>query len=361
MDAARARSRCCASRCSCVITSGARAMISWADAHAGPPPWQPSCMADLEIDLTAADRRVRGDQDAWASCSPSRRSGACRGLYLPETADAAASCCTPGHPRTRQRYTAGHELGHHVFDHAAEIDVDLEDALRRGDVERWPDHEKEAEAFGAWFLMPRRLICARTAGTRHRPRREIRSMSTRCRCGSALATPRRRASSRVVRLVELAEADRWAKVQPRAIKQALAGDMVPDDMRNDVWWLDARHNRHPIDARPGDRLVLTLDEIPATGYSWRFSELAGGCACSPTPTRTTGSPSSRTPPAPRKSSWEADMPRSMMLEIDPLAPGSVQRLALIKDQEWRPGVPIRRVRAAGFDQPPAHRHPGARG
>lgn len=313
-------------------------MISWGDAHVRAAAAAAELQADLSIDLTRpvdvfdAIRRL-GLVLAFAPL------GEVSGLYLPEH-PTPGILLHSGHPRTRQRYTAGHELGHHVFHHAAEVDIDLEDALQRGNVDRWPDHEKEAEAFGAWFLMPRRLI---RQGLRDlgidRPSDPLDVYALSLWLGTSYTATARQLAA--VRLVDSGESERWAKVQPRAVKQALAGEMVPDDLHNDVWWLDARHHRQPIDARPGDRLIVTLDEIPGSGYTWRFTE-------QPQVLRLLADSYT--------DSWEPDLnaqpggaahdlvgapqPRSLALEIDPLATLGIHRLALTKDQPWQPDTSV---------------------
>src|SRR5262249_55984671 len=77
-------------------------------------------------------------------------------------------------------------------------------------------------------------------------------------------------------LADRVTADTWARIPPRAVKRSLVGDLAPDDLRNDVWWLRLGQDVEQVEARPGDRLVLTLDETPATGYSWDFQELSPG-------------------------------------------------------------------------------------
>ncbi|MEV1173393.1 ImmA/IrrE family metallo-endopeptidase [Nonomuraea sp. NPDC049784] len=58
-----------------------------------------------------------------------------------------------------QRHTAAHELGHHRLGHCSAYDQELDRATRWGDG-TWPDEEKIAEAFAAWFLMPRPSVRA---------------------------------------------------------------------------------------------------------------------------------------------------------------------------------------------------------
>jgi Zn-dependent peptidase ImmA (M78 family) len=198
------------------------------------------------------------------------------GIYLRPKEGPPGILIHEGHPRTKQRYTGGHELGHHVFEHTSEVDGDLETELRRGQQERWPDDEKVAESFGAWFLMPRKLVKnALTELDIERPRVALDVYALSLWLGTSYTATARHLPA--LRLATKARADEWAAIAPRELKHQLAGDLVPDDMQNDVWWLDERHNGLEIDTRPGDRLILTLREIPSSGISWRLTELPEGC------------------------------------------------------------------------------------
>jgi hypothetical protein len=309
-------------------------MISWGDAHVRAAAAAAELHADLGIELARpvdvfdAIKRV-GLVLGFAPL------GKVSGLYLPRLPEQPSPgiLLHSGHPRTRQRYTAGHELGHHVFEHAAEVDLDIENALRRSDVERWPDHEKEAEAFGAQFLMPRRLIrqALHDLGIDH-PRDPLDVYALSLWLGTSYTATARQLAA--VRLVDRSIADRWARVEPRAVKSALAGEMVPDDLHNDVWWLDARHNRQPVEARPGDRLVVTLDEIPSSGYSWRFIEQPPDLRLLADSYEDDWEPELSSNPAPDEELAGDAHPRSLVLEIAPDADRGVHRVALIKDQPW---------------------------
>lgn len=327
-------------------------MITWAEAHTRAAAAAAELQADLNIDLT---RPVDvfdavGRLGLVLAFAPL---GKVSGLYLPRQASPGILLHS-GHPRTRQRYTAGHELGHHVFGHAAEIDADLELALRRGDVDRWPDHEKEAEAFGAWFLMPRRLI-------RHAlkeldipiPRDPLDVYALSLWLGTSYTATARQLAA--VRMVDFDQAEVWARVEPRTIKRALAGDMVPDDLHNDVLWRDARHNRQPVDARPGDRLVITLDETPSSGFSWRFDERPDDLRVLADSYEDDWEPQLAT------AALDGDhelvggpQPRSLVLEIAPEAERGVHRLALVKDQPWDPGPPSDDFEMLVSVNPPLH-------
>jgi Zn-dependent peptidase ImmA (M78 family) len=327
-------------------------MISWGDAHTRAAAAASELQADLNIDLTRPVD-VFGAVQRLGLVLAFAPLGRVSGLYLPEP-PTPGILLHSGHPRTRQRYTAGHELGHHVFEHAAEVDIDLEGALQRGDVDRWPDHEKEAEAFGAWFLMPRRLIRQglRDLGIGEKPSDPLDVYALSLWLGTSYTATARQLAA--VRLVDYEDSERWAKVQPRTVKQALAGEMVPDDLHNDVWWLDARHHRQPIDARPGDRLVITLDEIPGSGFTWRFAEQPHELRLLADSYADAWEPDLSAPPTSDGELVGGPHPRSLALEIDPAATLGVHRLALTKDQPWRPGSVVDEFELLLSVNPPLH-------
>jgi len=242
-------------------------VITWTDAHQRAAVLASQVHADLHIDLTKpVDVFTAAEQLglvlAFTDLGPTS------GIYIPG-GRSSGILVHSGHPRTRQRYTAGHELGHHMFGHALEADIDFEGELRRN-MQGFPDHEKEAEAFGAWFLMPRRLMRAGLAElgieTVESPF-DVYSLSLWLGT-SYTATARQLGTTR---LITNAQADRWAQIAPKAVKSALAGRHAPDDLRNDVWWLDAEMSVRHIEARPGDRLVVTAAEVPSSGFVWRVA------------------------------------------------------------------------------------------
>lgn len=314
-------------------------MTTWSEANTRAAVKAGEIHGDLDLDLTQPIDvfRVVRELGLVLAFAPL---GNISGAYLAGP-PSAGIVLHEGHPRTRQRYTAGHELGHHVFEHATAVDGEFEPSLLRADSERWPSHEKEAEAFAAWFLMPRKLL---RSGLRHlgieRPRDPYHVYALSLWLGTSYTATARQLA--VTRLVDRREADEWAQIPPRNLKQALAGEMAPDDLRNDVWWLDGRHHMQPVDARPGDRIVLTLPEIPSSGFSWRVTSM---------PTQMRILADSYT------DRWEPDFAlqatdddagpdphelagggpsRSFVLEIDPDAQKSVDHLALVKAQEWDP-------------------------
>lgn len=264
--------------------------------------------------------------------------GKVAGVYLP--GPRPGIMLHQGHPRTRQRYSAGHELGHHVFGHAAEVDLTPQQSLLRAEGENWPAHEKEAEAFAAWFLMPRRLMksgLSQLGISRPRDPYEVYALSLWLGT-SYTATARQLA---VTRLVDERKAAEWSQIPPANLKRALAGEMAPDDLRNDVWLLDRRNHLQPVDARPGDRLVLTLPEIPSSGFSWRFSAKPKEMSVLADSYSDIWEPDFNFESGAERSNDGEELAggnqgRSFVLEIDADALQGIEHLALVKSQEWDP-------------------------
>lgn len=129
------------------------------------------------------------------------------------------------------------------------------------------------------------------------------------------------------------------------IKLALAAGYALDDLQNDVRWLDHASNRHPVDVRPGDRLVLTLDEIPSSGHSWRFPELPEGFVVLADsyddrwePQLAQESPVEQDPG--RDEIAGDSSSRSFAIDITPAVPGGIYPLMLVKDRPWTSDDPI---------------------
>jgi hypothetical protein len=248
-------------------------MISWADAnrHAGVQAGQLLGRLDIDLDRPVDVFEVIRRMGLVLAFAPL---GNVSGLYLPGGATPGI-LIHEGHPRTRQRYTAAHELGHHVFEHATTIDFDLEAGLQRGRGEGWPDHEKEAEAFAAFFLMPRQLVRAglQALGI-EKPASPLDAYALSLWLGTSYTATAYQLA--LLQFVAREVSDAWAKIPPAQVKRSLAGAYVPDDLRNDVWLLDGTHNHRRLEARPGDRVVLTLEENASTGFSWEWPEQATG-------------------------------------------------------------------------------------
>lgn len=187
------------------------------------------------------------------------------GAYIAEPDATPGIIVNSNHPLGKQRLSAAHELGHFSLKHKTTLDVDL-----FGDGPRPPGHgddEKLAEQFALWFLMPHRLL---DASMKAMQIDEVRTPEEVYRLALHMGTSYE-ATSR--HLVNAKRAKRPAmqaaqKIKPATIKRGLAGDFMPPDARNDVHLLNASENGTSRIVRPGDRILLTLSEMPTTGYVW---------------------------------------------------------------------------------------------
>jgi Zn-dependent peptidase ImmA (M78 family) len=172
------------------------------------------------------------------------------------------------HPLARQRYTAAHEFGHHVFEHETSVDPWMEPLSRWGGTAHWTDQEKQAEAFAAWFLMPRQLVLESLRQLRiSRPESPEDVYALALRLGTSYEATARHLPN--LRLASRQQRDRWLKTQLAKVKVALAAGAPPESLRNDVWRLDERDDSTVIFVRVGDRLVIDLEDVPSSGYLWR--------------------------------------------------------------------------------------------
>jgi Zn-dependent peptidase ImmA (M78 family) len=179
-------------------------------------------------------------------------------LYLPSIRSSrAGALVNDQHPLALQRYSGGHELGHHRFDHGAQIDTAVELRLSGQTL---PAHEMLAEAFAAWFLMPpeRADVIAEALGV-ERPTTPLDVYAMALRFGTSY-------SATCVHLPSLKRATtvdvrQWQRLALKTIKQALTPTAPPGGWANDVWALSMRDAAEPLVVRAGDRLLFDEAEI----------------------------------------------------------------------------------------------------
>lgn len=174
------------------------------------------------------------------------------GVYFAEPDDGPAVLLNASLNVITQRHTAAHELGHHLFGHRTAADQDIDPALRWGDGS-WPEEEKLAEAFAAWFLMPRpavldglERICGGTPAAPEDTYRLARELGT-----SYAGTVRH---LHHLRVLGPDQARAWSKIAPAVLRSSLAGGTeLPADTHVHVI-TDASHQRH-VYADVGDVLM----------------------------------------------------------------------------------------------------------
>lgn len=200
--------------------------------------------------------------------------GGLLGLYVGSEDGGPACLLNAGLEEVSMRHTAAHELGHHRLGH--KTSYDHQHAPGRWG-EGWPQHERDAEAFASWFLMPRpaaRAAMARCGLVRPESPRDVYRMARWT--GTPYATT-------VRHLVRLKMIDRstetlWLKHSPGALKTELVG-RVPVGSRNHVHVLTGAAHRAMVRAEAGDCLLLQIpggrfDHVPA-GLSPTAPEFAG--------------------------------------------------------------------------------------
>lgn len=158
-------------------------------------------------------------------------------------------------PRSKQRYTIGHELGHHVFGHATSLDEDTDFLDPTRELTRVPDHEKVAEAFAAWLLMPRSLVESALSSLGIA---RIEKPSDVYRLALVTGSSYRATCVHLVnlRLITRTQLAALMKVQPRAVKLELLDGIGVVPGAADVHAIDWSWSGPPINAGTGDIVII---------------------------------------------------------------------------------------------------------
>jgi Zn-dependent peptidase ImmA (M78 family) len=199
-----------------------------------------------------------------------RKLDGCAALYLPTSplGGRAGVILHVGHPLALQRYSAGHELGHHVLGHGVQADRNTEPQRNRGEPS---DEEKLAEAFAAWFLMPPEAVeqaLQRLGLTRPGHPRDVYALALRLGT-SYRATCVHLAS---LKLASAATATSWSELELKNIKQELSDQPPPGGWHGDIWLLTEADMEATLVARCGDRLLLEMPGLDVESLQ------AGVCA-----------------------------------------------------------------------------------
>ncbi|WP_432007097.1 ImmA/IrrE family metallo-endopeptidase [Streptomyces parvus] len=171
------------------------------------------------------------------------------GLYLAGTgATGPAALLNSRMSEATIRHTAAHELGHHVLGHASQVDYDLND-LHTG-KRSWTKEEQEAEAFAAWFLMPRKAmnrVLFRIGCTTLSAPRDVYQMALWL--GVSYAGVLRQAQN--IKMLSRAQATAWSQA---ASGRPAPGAWQPVPQR--VWELGPSADGTTIHVQTGDRLRI---------------------------------------------------------------------------------------------------------
>jgi hypothetical protein len=234
--------------------------MGWADAHGEAMVAAAETLEELELD--AAERIDVFEALAQAGLKLLFRPlEGVAGFYEPARGAARPGVLiNAGHPLALQRYSAAHELGHHVFGHGRRIDHDAEPAS----TARGPE-ERRAEAFAAWFLMPPEAV--QTALCRlgmERPVGPLDAYALALRLGTSY-----KAMCTHLPSLKLGASAVWRDLPLKALKEHLSPTPPPGGWKQDIWGLTEADAQAPVVARAGDRLLLDLP-------GWDLAELPDG-------------------------------------------------------------------------------------
>jgi hypothetical protein len=228
-------------------------MTSWLDANRLANLAAAQAHGDLGVDTTAPPIDVYdaiGEAGVILMWRPMPRQF---GAYIAVPGSRPGILINNGLPFPAQRHTAGHELGHHRLGHGTRFDADLDAPARQA---AWTPEERAAEAFAAWFLMPRKAVLtalARLGLDRPRTPPDVYRLSLLL--GTPYLSTARHLPS--LRLASQSLASSWARTPPARIKNGLdpAAD-APRSRKPDVWLITESFTAAILTAHPGDRLVI---------------------------------------------------------------------------------------------------------
>lgn len=173
-----------------------------------------------------------------------------------------------GHPQRLQRFTAAHELGHHLLGHDISFDS-------RNEVEQMssglPAQEIEAQAFAATYLMPVQRVNRSLAqlGLKRQPGAVTPEQAYRLSLAFGSSYTATITQLRALERISAANLEALARVHPIDIKTGLALGRRPENARADVWPLSQADDGRTLWVSPDDELHVSLVESPTTGYRWR--------------------------------------------------------------------------------------------
>lgn len=173
-----------------------------------------------------------------------------------------------------QRFTAAHELGHYVLEHAASLDD--ESILKRSPYNRptYSQVEIAADVFAAEFLIPKWLLLTHLS-RQNWSHSEVAQPAIVYQLSLRLGTSYSATCRALLRhgITDNSTYSVQAAQMPKAIKKSILGQAPPENWRSDVWLLGPNDEGAIIEGRPGDIFIVRLRENVGSGYLWNFDSL----------------------------------------------------------------------------------------
>ena len=182
---------------------------------------------------------------------------------------------TTRRPLSVQRFTAAHELGHHILGHATSLDDEA--IIGRGPLSGWPGHaiqELEANAFASTFLLPRWLVnfhCRQQGWDSSALKQPDVIYQFSLRAGLSYQATCWTLHS--YKLLKTADAKIVSDTEPKTIKKRQLGDITLESYHGDVWVLTEKDEGMRLEGGPLDLFVVKLPEHSSSGYLWDSAAL----------------------------------------------------------------------------------------
>lgn len=241
-------------------------VLSWADAHRVANIAAAQAHHDLYVDAAAPPIDVAAALAADGVLLMWRPMPRLFGAYLNSRDARPGVLVNSAIPVGARRHTAAHELGHHRLRHSAIVDdgaclhldpLETEAGYPPANRARWTDQEKTAEAFAAWFLMPRRAVLAamnRLGLAQVHTATEVYLLSLLL--GTSYRSTARHLPN--LRLASQARSRSWLSEVPGRLKARLDPTGTWQGRgTSDVWPVDSRFDGSGVTLQPGDQLVAT--------------------------------------------------------------------------------------------------------
>jgi Zn-dependent peptidase ImmA (M78 family) len=228
--------------------------MHWRDAHRAAMVAAADAQEELELDTF---QRI----DVFGAMSEAglkvifRELKGCAALYLPTSLGGRpGAIINSSHPLALQRYSAGHEIGHHFFGHASQV---IREAEPQRTSQEPSEQEMLAEAFAAWFLMPpegvEQALASMNLASPQSPE-DVYGLALRV--GASYQATCVHLPS--LKLISATRGIEWSRLSLKGIKQRLSTEEPPGGWRNDIWVLSDLDTERALVVRSGDRLVFDL-------------------------------------------------------------------------------------------------------